>query len=110
MKQYVIDELRPKDYEKVKMYLNENLKASGIDGIYWIFIEPELLTEEQAAHIECQPLCFGVDLETDRLTCELLVRTQRKVKCTCIGYATEIQRNWVIRYIDGIFDKLEITT
>ena len=110
MKQYVIDELRPKDYEYLKSYMSENLSAGSIDGVYWISIEPGLLTEEQAAHIECQPLYFVADLEPTRLSCELLVRTNSKIRCSCMGYATESQRNWVIRYIDGIFDKLNIAT
>ena len=108
MKQYVIDELKPKDYEYLKRYLNENLSAGSIDGVYWIPIEPDLLTEEQAAHIECQPFYFIADLEPTRLSCEFLIRTHSRLRCSCMGYATEQQRNWVIRYIDNIFNKLDI--
>ena len=108
MKQYTVDELRPQDYEKIKDYLNENLSGGGIDGVYWIPIDSDLLSREQAAHTDCHPLYFMADLEPDQLSCELLVRTQNKIRCTCMGYATETQRNWVIRYIDGIFDTLNI--
>ena len=110
MKQYVIDELRPKDYEDLKSYLNDNLSAGSIDGVYWISIEPGLFTEEQAAHTECQPFYFVADLEPTRLSCEFLVRTHSKIRCSCMGYATERQRNWIIRYIDDIFKKLDIVT
>ncbi|MBW1697526.1 MAG: hypothetical protein JRH18_05240 [Deltaproteobacteria bacterium] len=109
MKQYVIDELRTEDYEKIKRYFNDNLGAGGIDGIYWIPIEPDLLTQKQAVHTQCQPLYFMVDLKPDRLCCELLVRTQYRVRCSCIDYATDSQRNWLIRYIDCILNKLNIT-
>ena len=106
MKQYTVDELRPQDYERIKEYLNENLSSGGIDGVYWIPIDPDLLSEEQAAHTECRPLYFMADLETDRLSCELLVRTKTRMRCDCIQYATEQQRNWLIESIDNVFNRL----
>jgi hypothetical protein len=32
------------------------------------------------------------------------------MRCDCIRYATEAQRNWLIALIDGIFNQLEIMT
>lgn len=109
MKQYIIDELRYNDYEKVKLYLTEKLGASEIDGIYWLPLEKELLTDEQTSHNECLPLFFVIDLKPELISCELLVRTKNKIKCTCIGYATEKQRNWLIRYTDDMLKQLEIS-
>ncbi len=108
MKQYVIDELRYNDYEKVKLYLDENLGASEIEGIYWLPLEKGLLTNEQASHTECLPLFFVVDLKPGIISCELLVRTKNRIKCGCIDYATEKQRNWLIQYIDDMLKQLEI--
>ena len=110
MKQYVVDELRPGDYQKVKAHLDGSFPAGSIDGVYWIPIAENLLSPDQAAHTECHPLCFAVDLEPERLICELLLRTQQRLRCSCIGYATEAQRNWIIQVIDGIFRKLDIKT
>ena len=56
MKQHIIDELRYNDYEKIKLYLTENLGTSEVDGIYWLPLEKRLLTDEQASHNECLPL------------------------------------------------------
>jgi hypothetical protein len=109
MKQYVIDELRYNDYEKVKLYLDENLGTSEIGGIYWLRIEDGLLTEEQASHKECLPLFFVIDLKPERISCELLVRTKNKIKCACICYADEKQRDWFIRYTDVMLERLEIS-
>lgn len=110
MKQYVIDELRPDDYKKLKAYLDENFNSSDIDGIYWIPFEQENLTDIQAGHTECQPFYFAIELNPDILACELLVRTKNRVRCDCIGYATEKQLSWLIGFLDGIFNKLEIIT
>jgi hypothetical protein len=110
MKQYLIDELRPDDYQRLKAYLDENFGASSVAGLYWIPLRSELLDTVQQAHTQCQPFYVAVELEPDRLACELLVRTTNRVRCDCIQYATEIQRNWIIQSIDAIFEKLNLKT
>ena len=110
MKQYVIDELRPDDNKKLKAYLDENFNSSNIDGIYWIPLEHENLTVVQAEHTECQPFYFAIELKLDIMACELLIRTKNRVRCDCISYATKKQLSWLIKFVDGIFDKLEILT
>jgi len=42
------------------------------------------------------------------LCCELLIRTKQRVRCACMGYANQEQRNWIISGIDRVFEKLEI--
>ena len=108
MKQYVIDELRPKDYELVKAYLEENFSSSDVDGIYWIQLDQNILNKIQSEHTDCQPFYFAVDLEPNVITFELLIRTKNRIRCDCMGYATEKQRNWLIQLADSILDTLEI--
>lgn len=110
MKQYVIDELRPEDYKKIKDYLDKYVGPSAVEGIYWIPLHEDLLSEVQTVHTECRPFYFAVDLEPSVMVCELLVRTRNKVRCDCIHYATEKQRNWIINFLDAIFEKLMIKT
>ena len=109
MKQYVIDELRPKDYETIKAYMEENYSSSKVAGIYWIPLDQKILTKVQAEHTNCQPFYFAVDLEPNLMAFELLVRTINKMRCSCMGYATEKQRNWFINLVDTIFNRLTIT-
>jgi len=33
MRQYVVDELRPDDYQKLKQHLNTNAVGSGMEGV-----------------------------------------------------------------------------
>jgi hypothetical protein len=108
MKQFVIDELRPAENKKLKKLLDNNFDASAVEGIYWLPIAPEVLSGIQTKHKDCQPFYFAVDLEPDRIIFELLVRTKNRVKCACIGYATESQCTWLIRQMDEIFAQLEI--
>ena len=110
MKQYVIDELRPADYNKLKTYLDERYGPPAMDGIYWIPVVADILTEIQSGHTECRPQYFAIDLDDNRLACELLVRSKNRMRCDCIHYATENQRNWLIGEIDNIFERLQIKT
>ena len=108
MKQYLIDELRLGDHKKIKAYLDAHTRVSPMNGLYWIPLEKNLLTGTQATHPDCGPHYFALELQEDRLACELLVRAEQAIRCNCIGYASKEQRDWLIEYIDAILEKLEI--
>ena len=108
MKHYVIDELRYQDYESVKAYLEAHMEASGMDGLYWYPIDDSLLTNVQKNHTTCAPFYFALALEESQLSCELLIRTKSSIRCDCMGYASEAQRNWIIQIVDDIFEKLGV--
>lgn len=108
MKQYVIDELRLEDYKKIRQHLNGQFGSSEVEGIYWIPVALEYLTKEQIEHEDCRPYYFAMILEENMLTCELLIRTLSRVRCSCMGYADENQRNWIINYADRLLNTLKI--
>ena len=110
MKQYVIDEIKAADHEKIKAYLDAEFGPAEMGGIYWIPMAEEMLSEAQRAHKACQPFFFALDLELDRLSCEFLIRTRERIRCDCINYATDSQRNWLVGMVDAVFEKLEIHT
>lgn len=108
MKQYIIDEIRIYDYEKIKNHLDARLGPAELDNIYWLPLGPSLHTDIQAAHRECHPLYFALELNTDSIAAEFLVRTKNRVRCDCIGNATQAQAAWLIEFVDSVFEKLEI--
>jgi hypothetical protein len=110
MKQYVIDEIRLQDFQKLKKHLNDSLEADALEGIYWLKIEKDLLTDIQKQHTDCQPFYLAIELEENKLSCELLVRTRNRMRCNCIGYVNPRQFNWAIRLVDKIFEDLSIMT
>ncbi len=110
MKQYVIDELRPEDFRKIKEYLDANFAAPGFEGLYWLPMDEEAYDGLQKRHANCQPYYFALELTPERLACELLVRTNKRMKCKCIQYATDDQRNWLVQSIDAMADRLGIIT
>lgn len=103
MKQYVIDELRPEDFEKLKTWLDEHLERSPLGDLYWLPLEDSLLSTVQRDHAECGPHVFALELGPRRLSCELLVRTRKRVTCSCIGYASDRQFLWLVRRMDAVF-------
>jgi len=108
MKQYVIDELRRDDHQKLKDYLESRLHSSGMDGIYRIFLEDEILNDIQKTHSECHPFYLAVELTETAMHCELLVRAKNRLRCDCITYADRRQREWVIGLVDTIVETLGI--
>jgi len=110
MKQYVIDELRPDDYQKIKQYLDKHFGPMEMGGIYWIPLDAALYSKEQATHADCHPMCFAIHLELSSLSAELLVRTKNRIRCDCIRYANEIQLNWLVDFVDSIFSRFDIKT
>ena len=108
MKQYIIDEIRLYDYEKIKSYLDEKYGRSGIDGIYLVPVEKKMLSDVQAEHIDCQPFFFSIQLDENRLACELLIRTNNRMRCDCMSYANEEQFKWIISLVDSIFIELGV--
>lgn len=108
MKQYVIDEIRFEDYEKIRAYLDENMDSCAIDGVYWLPLDFSVLNKTQAEHSKCRPFYFVIELEPTRISCELLVRTRTAVRCDCMSYATEEQFLWLVRRTDSMLDELAI--
>ena len=110
MRQYRIDELRPKDYEHLQKYLDEHYGSSHMEGLYWIPVEDDLLDEVQAAHNDCRPFWFALELQPTFVSFELLIRTRNRVRCDCIRYANAAQRESIIRFADAMFETLKILT
>ncbi|MCP3941819.1 MAG: hypothetical protein GY710_10100 [Desulfobacteraceae bacterium] len=108
MKQYVIDGLSLKDYQKLKQYLGQHMEAAPLAGIYWLELGEDILTPVQSAHVACGPHVFALMLEDTYLSCELLVRIKTNIKCDCMGYSTKDQRDWLIDQVDAILEKLSI--
>ncbi len=108
MKQYVIDEIRPGDFKVLKEYLDAHYGPARLGGVYRIPLEPALYSQAQKSHADCHPFYFALELKLDALCCELLVRTDNRIRCECIANAGIEQRNWLIDSVDAIFERLSI--
>jgi hypothetical protein len=110
MKQYVVDELRPEDHRKLKDFLDAHFAVPRFTDLYWVPLDEQFYEDIQKSHLDCQPFYFALELTSERLACEMLVRTNNRIRCQCIQYATDSQRNWLMQVVDAWFDRLEIIT
>ena len=108
MKQYVLDQLRESDYEKILEFLKENADPSEFSDVFWINMPQEELTDIQKQHEQCQPFRFAVNLSLDKADFELLIRSRQALRCSCVGYADKRQRNYILDYADRMLEKLRI--
>ncbi len=110
MKQYVVDELRPDDFAAMQAYLTKHCHRAVIEGVFWLFLDDAVLSACQAEHTSCQPFYVALELTRNQLACELLLRSEARLRCDCMAYANETQLAWLIAQIDAIFENLGIIT
>lgn len=108
MKQYVIDQLRESDYEKILEYLRQNAEASEFGDLFWVILPESLYSDIQREHKQCQPFCFAVNLSLVRVDFELLIRSRRMMRCNCIRYADRKQRDHIMDFADRMLAELGI--
>ena len=109
MRQFVIDELSMLERDNLESYLKRTLKPGPMAGIFWIELPDDLLGETQRDHSSCQPFYMAVDLEKNRLCFEFLVRSKTNLHCSCIAYATDVQRQFVLNFIDTMLAEEHIS-
>jgi hypothetical protein len=110
MKQYVLDEIARPDLPRIKAYLDGKAQPAGLEGIWWVELGKEQLSEAQLAHADCQPHCFAVELGNNFIKFEFLIRSRRTMRCTCVAYATPRQRDWIMDFADCLVADLELKT
>ena len=110
MRAYLIDEIAPSDMRKVIGFLDKNTIKSHIDQVFWVPIPDDLLSDIQLEHHHCQPHVFSVELGSDWIKLEFFVRSLKGIHCTCLGYCTAKQRDYIIRFSHGMIEQLGIRT
>jgi hypothetical protein len=108
MKQYVIDQLREADFQKLEDYLDSSTEAGDLPGIYWVHLPETHYEKLQQEHSDCQPFYFAINLDRQCISFELLIRTRSRLRCSCIQYASQEQRDYILNYADGVFERLNL--
>jgi hypothetical protein len=110
MRQYLLDEINRSDYQRLRDYLTEHAQASGLQDVWWIDLPEDLLNPEQFAHQDCQPFRFAIELGDEYLRIEFLIRSRNTMRCSCIGYATRQQRDFILAFADRLVEELKLKT
>jgi hypothetical protein len=100
MRQIVIDELSPLERDNIDSYLKRSLQQGPMVGLYWMALTADLLSPAQHGHDKCGPFLLAVEVERESVRFELLVRSHTNLHCSCIAYATPVQRQFVLDFID----------
>jgi hypothetical protein len=110
MRYYLIDEISKSDMEKIDEFLKQHAIRSEMEKVFWVRIPKEILSDIQSQHCDCQPHLFSIELETDQLKVEFFVRNLNRFKCTCQGYCTLEQRNFILNFSQNMIEELGIKT
>ncbi|OGR35313.1 MAG: hypothetical protein A2051_00260 [Desulfovibrionales bacterium GWA2_65_9] len=111
MRTYLIEDFLPEQLELVCQRLAGMGLSGSLDGIYYLPVPLDLLTDEQREHHgECGPYIFVLEIAGETsLKLELLVRAQAKLRCSCVMYATNEQRAYIMDYLDGFLREMGIS-
>ena len=111
MRSYFIEDFYPEHLQKVVAGLTDKGFAGGLDGIFYLPLPEELLTDVQREHAdECGPHMLVLEVvDESTLKLELLVRGQKKLRCECVMYATPSQREHIIDFLDSFIRQLDIS-
>ncbi|EFK06742.1 conserved hypothetical protein [delta proteobacterium NaphS2] len=110
MRAYLLDEINRENIQKIVEFLKENTSRSTMEQIFWVKFPEDLLSPLQFRHTGCQPHFFAVEVGPDWIKLEFFVRSLETMKCDCAGYCTDAQRDHIIKFADGMLDKLSINT
>lgn len=110
MRQFMFDEIRREDMEKMTQWLEERAENSPMTGLYWMTIPDDLLDPGQLGERDDQPFCFAIELGDDWAKFELLVRSRTNLRSPHTRYATPRQMQYIIDMADQIVQELQILT
>jgi len=108
MRQLLIDDLTHLERDNLEHYLKRTLGTGPLEGMFWLTLPDDMLGEAQRDHGGCGPFHFGVELSKDKLSFELLIRSQSNLHCSCICYASKAQRDFLFRFVDTMLAEEQI--
>jgi hypothetical protein len=114
MRSLILDELTPREAAAARGYLAARAEFSGVEGLYWLKLPPELLADSQIqAQARGLPGAesyrLAVETGEDWVRFELLVRAET-VANPGAGQATAAQALHVLDWADRMARELGLTT
>ena len=110
MRAYLIDEISPENLEKSRDFLKETAIQSSMESVFWVRVPEDLLSESQFEHRDCRPHVFAIELGQDWIRLEFFVRSSKNMRCTCPGYCTRQQREFVINFAHSMIEDIGMRT
>ncbi len=109
MRQFVIDELRPEEVDRIEEFISQSCEKASLGRLYWLDMPDDLLAPMQYEHRDtCAPYSAAIELADRKVIFELLIRSRQKLRCSCIGYANEHQRQFILNFADTVISQCGI--
>lgn len=110
MRAIVLDEVSRADLDKLAEHLRAVAEPSSLPDVFWLNLPADLLSPEQMDHASCGPHRVACVLEEESFRLELLVRSEQTMRCSCVGYATRQQRDFLFAFVDRLIEELDLKT
>ncbi|MFO7817388.1 MAG: hypothetical protein ACQES5_10850 [Thermodesulfobacteriota bacterium] len=111
MRCYMVDEVSPEDVGRIEQRLSEMGLQGGLPGIYKLPVPRNMLSDIRTEHFsECGPYYMALETDEGWIKLEFLVRSEEKIRCACVGYASPELRMHMINYMDGLLEELKVKT
>ena len=108
MRHFTIDQLAKQERQEIIDYLKKKAQPGPIDDLFWLPLPTQLLSASQNDHPQCAPFFLAIEVEEERVSFELLVRSQSTLHCPCIAYANPAQREYLLHFIDAMIEQLQL--
>lgn len=113
MRCYLIEDIHLENAAKIMAALESHGFKGPLEGIYYLPVPEEMLTEEQQAHLnDCGPYIMALEVLDQAESCnfkmELLVRARNRLRCSCVAYAAPALREWMIDFLDKFIHELDV--
>jgi hypothetical protein len=105
MRQFLVDELSFLERDNIENFLKRTLKPGSLEGVFWLEVPQDLLAEKQQGHEDCGPFYISVILDAKSLHAEFLIRSSSNMHCSCIAWATPLQRQFILDFMDRLLDE-----
>ena len=70
----------------------------------------DLLAAVQVEHRACKPHGFAVEVGSNWVKSEFFIRSLKGMRCECQRYCDRQQRDFILNFVDGMTDALDIRT
>ena len=109
MRTYTIDQLEEANIAAINARLLDMELQAGLEGVYWLPVPREMLTPIQEEHVSpCGPYCLALEVGSNAVHLELLVRGMGRIRCECLSFASQNLRNHMIDYLESMLKDLKI--
>ena len=108
MRCYLIDEIHTDVLDRLEKILTERGYQSGIEKLYWLPVDNEMLLPVQREHTaSCGPHCLALEIMESGVRLELLVRAKARMRCECISYLSPAAEQEMTHRVDSLLATAE---